>query len=566
MRKRLIDDISYSKWALVQSSLALCFVSVLLNISAIEGFWRWDDPALITHIRSYSVWQDLFNPAAWKDVSPSNFTPWLTLSFRVDLTLVGLKPVFFYLHQVVAIGASAAALNVLLALWLPPPYALSSSLLFLFGTPALLVAQQLMTRHYIEGLFFCLISLFLFVVNLRQSSIVWQIISAICYFLAILSKEIFFPLFLILFSIPEKNIYQRVRSSAPHILIAFLYIFWRATMLGSIIGGYTDNSALLPKIDILEVLLSFSNFPNLVFGQYSIYVTAVYLYFMSVFIIRKPYLCFFLVILLVSILAPLAPLVRFPGINIADRYLLLPWLVFSVSCGFIANSIFCRFQTPQTLILPRLAPLASLAIAGSAVLSSIETRRSVLATARQFDVVGSYLWNEDASTGYLPSSLISSSFWYVTDLNKLKQQVSPNQSSPLVIIDPVFLDTEDIDNPERLMEYNETCQCMRDSEKKTDTLLTEWRENEREDAPLTLNYKYVNNTFSWSFGPYEDGAYHIISNTLGITEVPMAGSQRVNLDLHEYFILRYTSPEGWTTHSASQTIDESVEEKSWRRP
>ncbi len=116
------------------------------------------------------------------------------------------------------------------------------------------------------------------------------------------------------------------------------------------------------------------------------------------------------------------------------------------------------------------------------------------------------------------------------------------------------------------MEYNEACQCMRDSEKKINTLLTEWRENEREDAPLTLSYKYVNNTFSWSFGPYGDGTYHIISNTLGITEVPRAGSQRVNLDLYEYFILRYTSPEGWTTHSTSQTIHESAEEKLWERP
>jgi hypothetical protein len=107
---------------------------------------------------------------------------------------------------------------------------------------------------------------------------------------------------------------------------------------------------------------------------------------------------------------------------------------------------------------------------------------------------------------------------------------------------------------------------MKPSKIHINTLLEEWRQRERVDAPLTLSYTYQNNIFAWSFGPYEDGTYHIISDTLGITEVPKTGSQRVRLDLNSNFILRYTSPAGWTTHSTIETIVESAEEKVWRRP
>ena len=566
MRKSLLHEISYSRLKLIQASLLLFCISILLNLSAMEGFWRWDDPAFLTHITGYAIWQDFFNPAAWQDISPSNFTPWLTLSYKIDLVLFGLQPHLFYLHQIIAIGASAVVLNALLALWLPPVYAISSSLLFIIGTPALLVAQQLMTRHYVEGLFFCLTSFFFFIVHLRHKSRTWQLISAGFYLLATLSKEVFFPLFLILLFFPEKNIRVRSRSLIPHVLIALVYIFWRARMLGSLSGGYSDNSDFFSQIDLIEVLLSFSNFPNLLFSESWIFVTVAYLYFISIFIYRSPSSLVFLIIILFSIFAPLAPLVKFPGISIADRYLLLPWLVFSASCGVFVYSDLSKLKTYQSSLLRGPAVIAILAIAGSSALSSIQTRRVVGATAEQFDIVARYIWGQDASTGYLPSKLISSSLWYVTDLGILRQRVKPDQPAPLVIVDPAFLAPEYVNPRITLVEYNEICRCMKPSKIHINTLLEEWRQRERVDAPLTLSHTYQNNIFAWSFGPYEDGTYHIISDTLGITEVPKTGSQRVRLDLNSNFILRYTSPAGWTAHSTIETIVESAEEKVWRRP
>ena len=565
MIKSLTDEISYSKWAFFQVSLALFCVSIILNLSALEGFWRWDDPAFLTHISSYSPWQDLINPDVWQDISPSNFTPWLTFSYTIDLTLFGLNPLLFYLHQIVVISATAVILNALLALWLPPLYAIFSTLLFMIGSPVLLVAQQLMTRHYVEGLFFCLVSLFFFIAHLRHSSTALQIISAFFYFLATLAKEVFFPLFLILFFIPERNLSQCIRSTTPHVLIALLYIFWRAAMLGSLTGGYTANSDFLSQIDVAEILLSFSNFPNLFFGEYWVLIVAVYLCLTLIFVSCRPSSCLFLVIVIVSVLAPLIPLVRFPGINIADRYLLLPWLVFSISIGFFAHRSIVRFKLSKTLLFPHPVALASLAIACATALTSLETRRIVLATSKQFDVVGRFLWSEDDSAGYFPSTLISSSFWYVTELQKLRRFVEPTQTAPVVIVDPIFLETEYTDSLGVIVEYSEACQCMRPSDVGVSNLLAARRQNERTNAPLTLSFKYLKNIFTWSFGPYEDGAYHIVSNTMGVNEIPRAGSQRVTLDPGVGFILRYTSPEGWTTYSTLQVIDESAEEKFWRR-
>jgi len=535
-----------------------CFAIIVFVISgdAVSGNWRWDDPSILLHAYQYSIFQDFVNPSVWQQFSPANLTPWLIFSYELDLILFGLSPGIFYVHQLLALLAAVVMLYLVLKLWVSELSAASGAALFLLGAPGITVAQQLMTRHYLEGLVFCLLALFLFVCHLRSNRRLVLVAAVLCYLLSVTAKETYVPLVLLLPFLPEGSLMKRIKASLPFLIVVGLYTCWRIYMLGTATGGYVESSEYISFSFMSQVLVGFAPLPALLFGSpwpvvMSLYGVMLLSYILVYRSLASVAVSLFLLVLLLTLL-PLIPLISSPGIYLADRYLLLPWLVMCFSVAFFGDRLIqvlragnrqwgiCGIGVGITVLL---------LITASAGLS---VKKTVVAVANEYDVQADYILNNDSSTAFVPSPNVVSAMWFVTDLAELKRSLLA-QTSPQAIFDELYR----LDDMASLVGYNADCQCMR---------VTSLPVIEKRDlAPLSLQFNYQSRTFSWQFGPYDNGTYRVVSPNFGVMPVPATGRIRVTLGQGDVFYLRYDSPEGWITYSDQQTIESSVHNVRWQR-
>lgn len=217
--------------------LLLAFLTILRYHAVLRSFWLYDDPYILRHAFERHPWEYFFIPDVWRELSIRYLTPWVVLSFDVDLSLFGFRPQFFYFHQVASLWLSACAVFMVLRLWVKAVFALFGSAVFLLSAPAAAATEMLQIRHYVEGLVFCLGSLYCFVQSLRRESCVFALLSSVLYFLAMSAKELYVPFGVVMLFLPENNIRQRVRRWLPILSVGIVYAMWRVWMLGDLIAG-----------------------------------------------------------------------------------------------------------------------------------------------------------------------------------------------------------------------------------------------------------------------------------------------------------------------------------------
>ncbi|MBK6592257.1 MAG: hypothetical protein IPG23_05690 [Burkholderiales bacterium] len=219
--------------------LGFAVLVIALYGGAFQHGWAYDDSQILKHAAKYSPWEYFFIPAAWKALVPFYLTPWLSLAYDVDLSLFGLNPWGFYGHNLLVLAGCGAALFLLLRRWLTDGLAMMTSVLMLLGTPMATASQQLMVRHYTEGLLFFLVGLLCFLRSLKASDTVgrWMVAGALCFCIAVFSKELFVPLGLLPLVMPADKFSMRWKRWWPWAVIFVLYWPWRTYMLGSAIGG-----------------------------------------------------------------------------------------------------------------------------------------------------------------------------------------------------------------------------------------------------------------------------------------------------------------------------------------
>jgi len=539
----------------------LLLVCLVLNWSALSGNWRWDDSAILLHLHQFSSLADFISPATWQSLSRTNLMPWLPLSFEVDLVLFGLNPVLFYVHHLVSLAACAAVLYLLLARLTGGGAALFGASLFLAGAPVLVVAQQLMTRHYIEGLLFCLLSLFFYTLHAEKRCPGYLAVSVLCYGLAVVAKEIYVPLVILLIFLPAGNNRERAITAMPFVAVAALYTVWRGYMLGDLLGGYTEQGVFMDPAFMPEVLSTFTTFPGLLFGSAWPVVIVLYglLAVMSGFQSRQGMRISLIVLLL--LLLPLVPLVRNPGIASADRYLFLPWAAFCFSAGYFSHRLAVRFFKSGSKALQLMLTAVALALIGTTAVHGLQMQGKTAATGAEFDSQAELIWNNDDSIAFIPSPSVTTSFWFVSDLILLKERLVPGSSAPEVVPDPIYLGS----SGSTLLEYDADCRCMVDISNTIDQRRESFRTSLHADAPLEVEYRYQGGFFSWRFGPYDTGSYRVVSDILGVFPVGAAGQLGATLRPNAPFYVRYTSPRGWTTYSDELTINHDAPTYRWER-
>lgn len=542
-------------------ALLLVLLALALNAGVFGASWRWDDTQILLHAHQYSIWQDFTRPEVWQQFSPANLTPLLILSFEVDLILFGLNPVAFYLHQVLALAAGAFMLFMCLRLWCDNFFAIVGSVLFLAGLPVMLVAEQLMTRHYAEGLVLALLALYGFVRHLRTGQRSALVLAVIMYALACTAKEVYVPLPALLLFLPEGGTRRRIRAVLPFFAVTVFYALWRFYMLSSLSGGYADSSSYLSAAFIAQVLQSFAGFPALLIGPRWPLAIFLYLALLVGYLFIRRRTSWLSLLTMALVLLPLAPLVSSPGITLADRYLFVVWAALSYSIAYIANtvclSVLDHNGRPLAAAVLTVVPLLLILV----LWQSVPVRQTLADVGKEFDVQGEFIWQQDASVGFVPSGNVLPAFWFVTGMRDFKAGLGAG-TSPQPVVDDWYLADSGVD---RLFIWQRDCECMADISAQVPQRLAEVESGLRAEAPLTLRYAYQGGYFSWEFGPYPAGTYHVVSDVVGVIPAPPAGQLRATLADNAPFYLRYTSPEGWFTYSELQHIVRDGPEVTWSR-
>ena len=556
------------------AALVLLTLVLLVNAGVFGANWRWDDTQILLHSHQYSFWQDFTRPEVWQQFSPANLTPWLIFSFEVDIILFGLTPGAFYLHQLLAIAAAALMLFLCLQLWCRPIFAAAGAVMFVIGLPTMLVAEQLMTRHYIEGLVFALIAVYAFVLYVRSGRVWLCLLALLMYVLAISAKEIYVPLPALLLLVPDADWRRRLKASIPFFVLTGLYALWRGYMLNSFSGGYVDSSEYLTSAFVGDVISSFATFPALLTGAawpvFVVLVAGLWL----IYIVGQKRFPWRALLVVALVLLPLVPLVRSPGIVLADRYLLLPWVMLSFSLAWCAdrvaasldwknlNAASLGLQPWHSKTALAAAPWLVLPLIGwLTLMHALPVRQTVASVGTEFDVQADFLWRNEDTRAFVPSGNVLPAYWFVEGLATLKERIS-GQGSPLPVVDDVYLAEHDVS---LLFTYDAACQCMRDISADVPARLAAYEQRLRPLAPLSLQYSYQQGYFSWQFGPWQEGSYHVVSDTLGVLPLPSAGQLRVTLADNAPFYLRYTSPEGWITYSQLNHVVRDAAAVEWSR-
>jgi hypothetical protein len=555
-------QVTSTRYGSLLVALLLAGLVYLLYAHNLQGFWRGDDTAILLHMLRHPLADIFFSPAAWQELSSANLTPWLSLSLFVDYRLAGLIPTYFYWHQLTTLWLVALVLHHLLALFITRGLALAGACLFLLGMPVLTVSAQLMSRHYLEGLLFCLLSLYLFLRHQRSGNL-WQLGGAVLSFaLAVTAKEIYVPLGILPVVLAKGGWHARIRQAAPFVATLVLYVIWRSHMLPGVIGGYTDSTAYLRPAFWLDVISDFIGIPAVLFGPRYLLLTLPMFGAIAVALLLQRRRLPLAVLLVGLVFAPLVPLVVYPGLNAPDRYLLLPW---TLLCAGFAWAVDIMLSASGTRMSRTLAVSGtSLLLLLCAILLFLpwqSNRRAANAYYAGSDTQMRFLWSQDARVAFVPDRDLAALFWMIRSSREIRRLLDPMASTPKAVIDPVFLD-----DALPLFEYSPACVCMQDVSATIPERLRRHRDNLRPQAPLTLAISNARGLVSWAFGPYEAGTYNVLFEELG--NLPLPREQRnLRTSVTEGIdvMLRYTAPDGWTSYSPRLRLEPDGVAVNWSR-
>lgn len=509
---------------------ALLLVTVAAHLSALDGWWSGDDPQVILHALRNSPAETLFVPGEWQTLSTSSFTPLVTLSFDLDHALFGLRPLFFYQHQLLAIAVAALLLFLLLqpiagrwVAWLTAAAAAT-------GPAMALAAETLMIRHYVEGLVFALAALIVWRAGdastfrpLRDSA------AAALYLVAMLAKEVYAPLPLLFLAdalIRRAPLRPTILRLVPSTIAAAAYLVWRTWMLGSF-GGYAAGEVGLSRATFWHLYQAlFASSPDPLFLVFPLLA----LVGIAVAFWKAPRQA--LILLVASAGFVVIPILGVAGLAEA-RYGVVPAMVAVVLIG-------CAFS----LVAERVAIVAVAVLFAASLASGIELHANLERARAVEQAEGRWVWTAPKSAAPL---LAGAPGWYLEGLADLRE-LGGGGAAPRFLLSREAIVLGAIE-PEQVVVVDDPESPPRHLD--PDVLLYLVRERQRFDAsiPLEVGVEKEDSVLRWSVGP-DEGASFLWLALPGYDEygIPPRGSRRIpRASERQEFRIRKTLPDGrWT--------------------
>jgi hypothetical protein len=497
------------------------------------NWWLIDDPCHLFYISQNGIYPAFFDPA--RGFSPINFTPWEPLSLGIDYLVFGFNPLPFYWHHLLSLSILLLCANVILLRFLSPFVAALSLSLFVASVPLCDAANNLMTRHYIEGLIFALVSIYLFMKAQEKGDANFFYGSAFFYFLACLAKEIYVPLIVIMMAFPPPRVKSRLKSLYPFVVVAVGYTLWRFYMLNS--SGMLSAYPHIPVKGKDLLYLPLSIIKTMGWDNILQLMMAGLLSMAFVFYILKNNWRSnaFIFLIAVCVILPIMPVAS----TLYSRYLFLFSFVHFIGMGaglqYLCEAPFLRtFKTGAVVILAVVSLMVNL-------FHIQKNIKGWQAYGKEISVEGKFLlYNND------PNNLLVTAhghcYWAFSALRKTVLGLP--QGASYCIRDCIcsYL------YPDKQVWVNINGQLV----KYTGKMEKVTPENCGDKRELKIDFSYANGKLKWQFGPYKEGKYSLFLNgwDSGLIQVKREGEMDLEFDLENgYIIVKYESYEGWKTYS-----------------
>jgi hypothetical protein len=525
--------------------LGIAFLILVVHGHVVQSNWCCDDPQILKHALRFSPHEYFAIPEAWRALIPFSLTPWLTLAYDLDLFLFGLNPAGAYLHQLAAIAGCSLLVYANIRRWTSPGLAAAGTAMFVCGAPLVIAAEQLMVRHYVEGLLLFLVSLRLHVAALDRRNFWFAMAAGLAFAASVTAKEVFLPLGLVMAALPIADLRGRARMAAPLLTVVALYIPWRHHMLGDMVGGYGQSLSTMPTTFGLAVQ-QFLGFPGMLWSHPAVASVAMGLLLLGAIVLSRDRLAWLMWLGLVTaaLLLPLVPLAVYPGLGAgSERYLIVPWAIVSLLVPVAAR----RWQMVGSGWMMPLAAWTGIALLlAMSVPTATAARVRLTAEKQVYRAIGEALLSRDAPTVILTHPGIPT--WFTQGMIDLRPQAGRSTPAPIVMADESeFAEQLSLRSP--ILQFDDQSRGLREVGNELIPRIAPWKAG-LTTRPLDIEMTYVpgERLLSWALAPHTNGQY-LYLHPGGATPVPARGSIRMDAPPEGCFRFRFNASEGWIAYT-----------------
>jgi hypothetical protein len=522
-RPRVIDGIACA---------ALVLLTILLY-RRVLGLWlTYDDANLLRLTFDYSFFDVFTNARVWPQ---QLFTPLLMVAFHAMRRIFGFEPARFYVLQLAIACVTMLLVYAAVRQFLDWKRSLAAAAIFAAGAPVCSVVTQLSTVHYFIAIAFCALAVIAYAAALRRSSIALDVLSVLCYFLAMMAKEIAIPLPLLLIALPLRDARTRLRFVIGHGIALIAYFLWRHAVLGTFLGayGWQIDAAEWPR---LLVLLPLRVMQGAAGAGLMIGLLVIVLMTLTIaFGIRNRRALLLLIAAIIVAGAPLLPLAK----EVKQRYVLVPWLAWSIAFAAAVTRRDDRIATALLVALPLLTIVANRKEWGH----EFPLRRRMSEEARVF-------FND-----LPPDALLRNPITPPASMGEVQWLKTVHFGRPAGgwFYDDIFLCSGGAAG-KRIFEH-EGHQIV-EITPRIGEIARQFCGSIRNDVPLSAAFHFRDPALYWDLGPYTDGRYSaVIANGVQAFEIPRRDALKLPGMPGIALRIRYDSPAGWTTYSPEIAID-----------
>ncbi|MGE0330657.1 MAG: ArnT family glycosyltransferase [Ramlibacter sp.] len=540
--KTVLRQMPPALWVLL---LVMLPASLVLYGSTVNGWWCCDDSQLLKSAIKYSPWQYFAVPDVWREIVNSTLSPLDVLAYDIDLALFGTRAWAFYAHNLLSIALTAWTVYLVTRQWTDRAGpAVAAGLLFLTGSPVAISSEQLMGRHYIEGMAAYLLALWLFVRAAREQRPGLAAWAGLAYAVSATAKEIFLPLGLVPFLLPVGPLRVRAWLGWPFLLVMALYIPWRTYMLGHALGGYQPAGSWLSLQTLQIVGQQLRGVPGWMLTPWGVATGAAALGLGAWLIPSRRRLAVLLAagLVLGLLLLPLLALARHPGLNV-HRYFLTLWTAFAI----VVPLGLARLGTHEKWGWRAVAPGIFLVLAADAWGVTSRTVDSWRVLAREQATQGKALVAPGADHTVIYLTPVAAG-WSASGLIDLRAAMGVTGTPPLMVADEIELAGLPLAG-KRVLKYSRELDQMVDVTPQVPALLAQWR-TRLAAAPLSVAFEYdhTHHTITWQVGAAGASRLTYLGSYLGQigrVELPMKSAMRIPPShVDTCFRLRLDWPDG----------------------
>lgn len=320
--------------------------------------WSADDGGHLLFSAEHPVVRYLFDPVLLRQASHANLTPVLNLFYSANLALFGLSPAGWRASMAMLAVAAVWAFHLAARQYMGRTLALGLAAAWGLSVPFFYTTATFMTAHYVFGMVMAMLCVWAFA-HWMKGGAAWLVLAAVCYGLAVFSKEVYAPLpALLLLHAPWR---RALAGMVPIALVALVYLACRRQVLGSVVGGYRTGSFFAAddgKAVLLERVLQL---PVTLFG--GPWQAAAFGLACALFAWRATSRArLALVLAPVLVLLPLLPLLSAAPLSEPDRYFFAAAAALLFAFGVVVRSACARGRCPAWAVVPACALVLGLAL------------------------------------------------------------------------------------------------------------------------------------------------------------------------------------------------------------